>query len=54
MILIIYFYILKIFLYINIKDNFLKIKNIILIHFQIKNTLKKITYATYKTFIKYQ
>jgi len=41
MILIIYFYILKIFLYINIKDNFLKIKNIILIHFQIKNTLKK-------------
>jgi hypothetical protein len=40
MILIIYFYILKIFLYINIKNNFLKIKNIILIYFQVKNTLK--------------
>jgi len=58
MILIIYFYILKIFLYSNIKNNFLKIKNIILIYFQVKNTLKKTistpTNTLYKTSIEYQ
>jgi hypothetical protein len=41
------FYIFKLF-YIDNKNNFLKNKKIILIYFQIKNTLNHIHYSTFK------
>jgi len=40
------------FLYINIKNNFFKIKNIILIYFQLKNILKFNYYNNSKHAIK--